>query len=64
MDCKHPYITIKIVIAESGSLIIGCTVGPFESEKAAETYAAHAMVGSLGYEKWLVRELQVPASLN
>lgn len=53
----------KIVTRENGSTIIGCVVGPFDSEIDAVNYTTRAAVGSLGYEKWLVRELQPPAAL-
>ena len=55
------WIAIKVVTTENGSIIVGCSVGPFKTEGAAIGYAARAVVGSLGYEKWVVRELQKPA---
>lgn len=38
-------------------------VGPFETERAAEEYAEKAGRYSLGYEKWIARELQKPSDL-
>jgi hypothetical protein len=53
------YVAIKTVTT-GGAPIIGCSVGPFENEIDAKDYAEGAAVGSLGYEHWLVQELQSP----
>lgn len=55
------WAVIKIVTAASP--IIGCMVGPFETERAAEVYAEKASLFCLGYEKWIVKELQTPNDL-
>lgn len=56
------WAVIKIVDAGAGK-IVGCMVGPFETERAAEEYAEKAGRYSLGYEKWIVKELQPPSNL-
>jgi len=44
--------------------MVGCMVGPFKTERAAEIYAERASFACLGYEKWVVRELQKPSNLG
>ena len=56
------WAVIKIVDAGAGK-IVGCMVGPFETERAAEEYAEKAGRYSLGYEKWIAKELQPPSDL-
>ena len=53
------WVVVKVIEGR----LIGCVVGSFETEQAAEEYAAKAVAGSLGYEKWLVKELQTPSQL-
>ena len=53
------WVVVKIVERR----LIGCVVGPFETEQAAEDYAEKAVLGCLGYENWIVRELQTPSSI-
>jgi hypothetical protein len=43
--------------------IIGCMVGPFATEHAAIEYTEKASKFSLGYENWVVRELEQPSEL-
>jgi hypothetical protein len=56
------WAVVKIVDAGIGK-IVGCIVGPFEIEHVAYEYAEKAGRSSLGYEKWIVRELQTPSQL-
>jgi len=51
------WVAIKIVTTTS--TIVGAVVG-FETEEAANAFALAAVIGGLGYEKWIVRELQEP----
>ena len=48
-----------VVIKFVDNRIIGCVVGVFDSEADAERYGEAAAQYSLGYEKWVVRELQL-----
>ncbi len=57
------WIVLKTVKREDGSLIIGCSVGPFKRLCDAVAFSAAAEIGSLGYENWLVKELLKPAPL-
>ena len=57
------WVAIKTVTRENGSIIVGCSVGPFGTEERAKCYAERASTGSLGYEKWIVQELQTPSEL-
>lgn len=52
-----------VVIKFVGNSMIGCVVGPFDSPFAAQDYADKAIVGGLGHEAWVVRELQEAADL-
>lgn len=54
------WVAVKNV-STVNSVICGCIVGPFDCEHKAGAYCALAVIGSLGYEKWFVRELQKPA---
>lgn len=56
------WAVVKIVDAGIGKFV-GCIVGPFETDHAAYEYAKKAGLSSLGYEKWVVRELQKPSQL-
>ena len=51
---------VKVVTNTGAPDIIGCAVGPFFTERAAEIYAERAARSALGYEKWIVKELQPP----
>jgi hypothetical protein len=57
------WAVIKIVDAGGADKIVGCMVGPFKTEHAAMIYAEKAVRYSLGYEKWIVKELQPPSDL-
>ncbi len=57
------WIVLKTVKREDGSVIIGCSVGPFKKLCDAVAFSAAAEIGSLGYEKWLVKELLKPANI-
>lgn len=52
------WIVIKVVVNTGAPPVIGCMVGPFETEIAAEEYAAKATIGSLGYENWVIQPLE------
>ena len=57
------WAVVKIVDAGMGRKIVGCIVGPFEIEHVAYEYAEKAGRSALGYEMWIVRELQTPSQL-
>jgi hypothetical protein len=59
---KPQWVAVKNV-STTGSTICGCIVGPFTNEHIAGAYCEEAVKGSLGYEKWFVRELLYPAEL-
>jgi len=48
-----------VVIKFVDNRIVGCVVGVFDSEADAERYGEAVAKYSLGYEKWVVRELQL-----
>jgi hypothetical protein len=52
------WIVIKVVGNTGAPPIIGCAVGPFETEADAKKYVEGAVIGALGYEDWRVLELQ------
>jgi hypothetical protein len=56
------WAVVKIVDAGAGR-IVGCMVGPFDLKHTAEEYAERAGRSCLGYENWVVRELQKPSRL-
>lgn len=57
------WAVVKVIINTGRDELIGCIVGPFETSDAAKVYAEKAMHSALGYERWLVRELQTPSQL-
>ncbi len=54
------WIVIKVVVNTGAPPIIGVAVGPFETEDDAHAYVDAAVIGSLGYENWQVKELETP----
>ncbi len=54
------WVVIKVV----DHRIIGCAVGPFDTQEAADKYGELAVVGSLGYEKWISKEVLPPSDLG
>lgn len=52
------WIVIKVVVNTGAPPIIGVAVGPFDTRLEAEQYAAKAVVASLGYENWIIKELE------
>ena len=54
------WIVIKVVVNTGAPPIIGVAVGPFETHQDAEDYITGAVVGALGYENWIVKELEEP----
>lgn len=58
------WAVLKYVTTDPLNPMLGCIVGPFGTEDAAEKYAKAASLYCLGYEKWLVRELQLPNDLE
>ena len=57
------WIAIKIVDFTLTGRVVGCAVGPFDTEDAAQAWADKAVIGALGHEKWHVRELQEASQL-
>lgn len=57
------WVVMKYVVTNPLSPLLGCIVGPFETEDAAEKYGEAASRYCLGYEKWVTRELQPPKDL-
>ena len=57
------WAVVKIVVNTGAAELVGCIVGPFLTEDTAKQYAEAAGRYSLGYEKWVVRELQQPNPL-
>ncbi len=56
------WVAVKVVLAGAAP-IIGCVAGPFDNRQAAEDYGEKAVYGSLGYERWIVRELEAPKEI-
>lgn len=54
------WVAVKVL---SETKAIGCVIGPFHTEKDALIYAGKAGQYNLGYETWVVRELQRPNKL-
>jgi hypothetical protein len=53
------WVLVKVVGAQSIDAV-GAIVGPFATALDAQDYAERLKPGALGYEAWLVREVQLP----